>query len=1000
LAKNLKLTIKNTQIAQAVNLSSLKSKLASKKAGQPEEPVEQAQTIEKQALEKEKLTKSKTLKSKPLPLSKEAAPIGEVKPEAPRIKARSRSAFAEPLPGEPIGGEQVEEEHVEDYVEDISPHSMQGEDDYLGDHAKTQYLSESPLQEQTAFDDESALGGRRKSSHELRQEIFGEEIKEQKLEQQHALHKNPLLAPIEKEQTHDVSPAKSIVEKPLVEKQPLKPIAKDEKAESKPEIKKPFKQTRPLGPPPKLLPSIAQSSRTQNPYARDESTPPPPKLGPTGRHVSELAPKERPQEPSSTARSGATGQERQRTTHAQSTTGKPLSDVERADRFKKGLEPAGPTSATDDDKKAVKGSKYKEFRDIKPTKQTASSKFDARDRQGLREGDEESHWRKRKMPKQRQIQEEVIRPTSLQVHIPISLKDLASEMKLKASQLVAKLFAQGLAVTLNDLLEDETTIQLLGHEFGCEITIDTREEERIRITDKTIKDEVAGAKPESLIIRPPVVTFMGHVDHGKTSLIDAIRKSNRAAGEAGAITQHMGAFSCHTAVGDITILDTPGHEAFSAMRARGADVTDIVVLVVAGDEGVRQQTLEALQHAKAAKVTIVVAINKCDKPNFNAENVYRQLADNELLPEAWGGQTITINCSAVTGQGISELLEMLAIQAEVLELKADKETRARGTVLESEMHKGMGAIATVLVQNGTLRLGDAVVFSQLWGRIKTMRNEFGQELTEAGPSTPVEVTGLSGLPEAGQEFIVVKNEKEAREIAEARMLGMRQFNLLQTKKLSMENLFQQASETNKKILNVILRADVQGTLEALKAALMKIESKKAELNIIFTGVGEISESDVQLAAASKALIVGFHSQIESHAEDLIKQLGVQTRIHDIIYHAIDDVKSILSGLLDKIATETEHGRLEVKAVFKSSHHGMIAGCQVSEGTVKRKDPVRIRRGNEIVWKGSIASLKRVKEDVREVTKGLECGVLLNNYNDVSVGDIIESYEVTYITQEL
>jgi translation initiation factor IF-2 len=359
-----------------------------------------------------------------------------------------------------------------------------------------------------------------------------------------------------------------------------------------------------------------------------------------------------------------------------------------------------------------------------------------------------------------------------------------------------------------------------------------------------------------------------------------------------------------------------------------------------------------------------------------------------------------VNCSAITGEGIPQLLEMLALQAEVLELKADPTARARGTVLESEMHKGMGSVATVLVQNGTLRCGDALVFGQLWGRVKTMHDEYKRELTEATPSTPVEITGLSGLPEAGQEFIVVKNEKEARDIAEARMLDIRQVNLLQAKKLSMENLFQQAAETNKKILNVVLRADVQGSLEALKAALMKIESTKAELSIIFAGVGEVSESDVQLAAASKAVIIGFHTQIESHAEAVVKQLGIQVRMHNIIYHAIDDVKDLLSGLLDKIAQETEKGKADVKATFKSSQHGIIAGCIVTEGVIARNHSIRLRRDKEVVWKGTIASLKRVKDDVREVAKGLECGILLNNFNEVQEGDILEAYEITYITQEL
>jgi len=650
--------------------------------------------------------------------------------------------------------------------------------------------------------------------------------------------------------------------------------------------------------------------------------------------------------------------------------------------------------------KGAKTGKFKEFRDLKPAKRTDTQRFDARDRQGLREADEGQGWRKKRKHKQQIIEDTTMRPTSLKIRFPISIKDLAVEMKLKASQLIAKLFMQGLVVTLNDLLDDETTIQLLGQEFGCEILVDTTEEERIRITDKTIREEVQNTNPDELTIRPPIVAFMGHVDHGKTSLIDAIRKSNRVAGEAGAITQHIGAFRCSTAVGDIAILDTPGHEAFSAMRARGADVTDIVVLVVAGDEGIKPQTLEAIKHAQQAKVTIVVAINKSDKPSFNPENVYRQLSENELLPETWGGQTITVNCSAVTGEGIQQLLEMLALQAEILELKASPLTRARGTVVESEMHKGMGAVATVLVQNGTLKKGDALVFGYSWGRVKTMHNEFGKELQEAGPSTPVEITGLSGLPEAGEEFIVVKNEKEARDIAEVRQEGLRQINLQQSKKISMENLFLQAADAPKKILNLVLRADVQGSLEALKVALEKIKSTKAEINIINSGVGEVSESDVQLAAASKAVIIGFHTQIESHADQFVKELGIQVRLHDIIYHAIDDVRTILVGLLDKIAIETDKGKMEVRALFKSSQVGLIAGGQILEGVIMRNHQIRLKRNNEMIWKGGISSLKRVKEDVREVQKGFECGVVLNGWTDVQIGDILESYEVTYITQEL
>lgn len=723
-------------------------------------------------------------------------------------------------------------------------------------------------------------------------------------------------------------------------------------------------------------------------------TPPPAapkfeKLGPTGRHVKDLY----------TAKSFEKKPiPKEEAPRVADSTGEKRFDKKPRDPVK----PVPTVASTEeaDSQKAKSKVKFKEFKDIKPTRrQDTTRSFDVRDRQGLRESGEEEHrWKKKRNPKHYAVEEVPDRPTAISVRIPISIKDLAAEMKLKASKLIEKLFLQGTVHTLNDLLDDETAIQLLGHEFGCEITIDTAEEERIRITDKTIQEEIKESNPEDLKMRAPVATFMGHVDHGKTSLIDRIRSSNIAGGESGKITQHIGAFKCHTAVGDITVLDTPGHEAFSAMRARGADITDIVVLVVAGDEGVRQQTNEAIQHAKAAGVTIIVAINKCDKPNFDAEKVYRQLADNDLLPESWGGTTITVNCSAVTGEGVDTLLEMLALQAEVLELRANTKSRARGSVLESEMHKGMGQVATILVQNGTLKLGDAIVFGESWGRVKTMQDEHGKRLLEAGPSTPVEITGLTGLPPAGQEFIVVENEKMAREIAETRSVNLK--NVAQQRRpVTIESLLSQSNDSNKKVLNIILRADVQGSLEALKVALTKIESEKVNLCIIFSGIGEISESDVQLAAASKAVIIGYHTQIESHAAMLVKQFGVLIRSYDIIYHAIDGVKELMAGTLDKLAQEVSRAKVEVRALFKSSQHGTIAGCFVLDGTVQRNYHLRIMRDNKEVWKGPIKSLKRMKEDVKEVHKGFECGILINS-NDIKEGDLLEIFEIIYIKQEL
>ncbi len=641
-------------------------------------------------------------------------------------------------------------------------------------------------------------------------------------------------------------------------------------------------------------------------------------------------------------------------------------------------------------------------KDLRAKKPKEVRSFDARDRQGLRASDDEA-WRKKRAYKQMrrpQQEEVVIRPKELSVRLPITIKDLAHEMKLKASQLIAKLFMQGVAATLNDYLDDETVVQLLGHEFDCEIKIDTSEQERLQITDQTIRQEISATAPEKLVLRAPVVAFMGHVDHGKTSLIDTIRKSNRASQEAGAITQHIGAFKVKTNAGDVTILDTPGHEAFSEMRARGANVTDIVILVVAGDEGIRAQTEEAIRQAREANVPILVAVNKCDKPNFDEQKIYRELADRDLLPESWGGSTITVNCSAVSGKGIQELLEMIALQAEILELRANAETRARGTVLESEMHKGLGAVATVLIQNGTLRKGDAIVFGHYSGRIKTMQDDYGKSLESAGPSTPVKITGLSELALAGSEFIVVKNEKEARQLADARSEGRERHLMAQAKVGGLEKLMQKKESGEKKILPLILRADVQGSLEALKTSLAKIHSDKVRIEIVSADVGEISESDISLAAASKATIVGFHTTIESHADDLIKQKKVPVYTQDVIYHLIDEVKNRMRSLLDKLEKEIDAGEALVKAAFKSSQLGVIAGCQISEGLIKRSSLIRQIRNKEIIWKGKVASLKRLKEDVKEVKEGFECGILLEGQSDIKEGDILQAYEITYLEQDL
>ncbi|MFA5250680.1 MAG: translation initiation factor IF-2, partial [Parachlamydiales bacterium] len=420
--------------------------------------------------------------------------------------------------------------------------------------------------------------------------------------------------------------------------------------------------------------------------------------------------------------------------------------------------------------------------------------------------------------------------------------------------------------------------------------------------------------------------------------------------------------------------------------------------VVAGDEGMREQTMEALNQAKAAKVPIVVAINKSDKQGYDPEKVYRQLADQELLPEAWGGATITVNCSATTKEGLSQLLELLSLQAEILELKALPSSRARGTVLESQMHKGLGPVATILVQNGTLKLNDAIVFGSEYGRVKTMYDQFGKAALEAGPSTPVKITGLSGLAEAGDEFIVVGSEKEAKALAEDRAEGQVRDRLKKSTKGSLEALLKKQGD--KKFLPLIIKADVQGSLEALIAALKKLPSDKVEINLVKAEVGEISESDLMLANASHAQVIGFHTKIEGHAAHLINTLGVKVYLHDIIYHAIDEIKRLMIAQLSKIPVENDTGKAEVKALFKSSLFGTIAGCQVIDGIIKRGQMARILRNDEIIFKGKIASLKRVKEDVKEVLKGLECGILIDNFSDFQEKDLIQTYDITYLEPEL
>jgi len=633
------------------------------------------------------------------------------------------------------------------------------------------------------------------------------------------------------------------------------------------------------------------------------------------------------------------------------------------------------------DKKNVKVEEKKKKGMDSYKRQAFSRVFDSRDAISSEES-----WKRRRNKKNKTFvpSEDIVRPKSISVKIPISVKELASELKIKASEVIQKLFLAGFPITINDILEDITTIELIGNEFDCEIKIDTALADRLQITDRTLKEEIKDTGEEKLEKRPPIVTVMGHVDHGKTSIIDAFRNSNLAAAEAGAITQHIGAFVCHTDHGSFSVIDTPGHEAFTAIRARGATVTDIIVLVIAGDEGIKTQTDEAIDKAKAAGVPILVAINKVDKPGFNAENIYRQLADRDLLPEAWGGSVITVNCSAKTREGISTLAEMIALQTEILELRSNPNARARGTVLESELHKGLGVTATLLVLNGTLKVGDAVVFEHEWGKTKTMQNEFGQIVHSAPPSTPVKVTGLSGVPPAGNEFIVVASEKEAREIVAKRMSAHRQMKLNQAKnRVALSILEQRVEDMKKKTINIMVKADVGGSLEALKDSLLKIPTDKVIINIVSAEVGQISESDIDLAYASKSIILGFHTKVEPHAEGMIKQKKVKIILKDIIYHMIDEVATA-----------------KVLTVFRSSRHGNIAGSIITEGLFKRSYMAKLKRDGKIIFEGPIHSLKRMQDDVKEVKKDTECGILLNGFNDFKENDEILGYEITYLEQQL
>ncbi len=584
-------------------------------------------------------------------------------------------------------------------------------------------------------------------------------------------------------------------------------------------------------------------------------------------------------------------------------------------------------------------------------------------------------------------------PKPLQVRFPITVKDLAASMEMNPSDVVKYLMQQGVFASIVQPL-DEATATKVAHAFHCEI-----------LPQPTLEVQLLKAcepDPQKLVPRAPVVTFMGHVDHGKTSLLDAIREAKVAEKEAGGITQHIGAYEVQLEKGRVAFLDTPGHEAFSALRARGANVTDIVVLVVAADDGVMPQTIEAIDHARAAGVTIMVAINKMDRPEANPQKVKQQLAQRELLAEDWGGKIIMVPVSAKSREGIDRLLEMLLLEAELLELKADPTTLASGTVIEAKQTKERGPVATLLVQQGTLRLGESLVIGHLVGRVRAMSDDRGHRLKEAGPAKPVEVLGLPEVPRAGDQFFVVGDDKLARTVAEHRRERQTQRAVLHPKRITLEEIHQRITEGKLKELRLILKADVQGSLEAIVQSMEKLDTEKEEVQfkILHAGVGDINESDVILAAASDAVIVGFHVGIEPVVQVLAASEGVDVHIYQIIYELVGSIKAAIEGLLEPTIEEIFLGRAEVRKLFEVSKAGMVAGCMVTKGVIRRDAVVRVIRGKERMFEGKIANLKRVKDDAKEVQEGLECGISVEGKVDLQLGDLIEAWELKKVARKL
>ncbi|MBW1714298.1 MAG: translation initiation factor IF-2 [Deltaproteobacteria bacterium] len=602
---------------------------------------------------------------------------------------------------------------------------------------------------------------------------------------------------------------------------------------------------------------------------------------------------------------------------------------------------------------------------------------------------------KAKLDKKKFKQTEITVPKAIKrrIKVPkvISVAELAKRMGIKGGELVKKLMEIDIKATLNQTVDFDSA-SLVAGEFGYELEPSSFEEEDILFEEED--------RPEDLSARPPVITIMGHVDHGKTSLLDYIRKSRIIDKEAGGITQHTGAYYVDTPHGDIVFLDTPGHEAFTAMRARGAQVTDLIVLVVAADDGVKEQTIEAIDHAKAASIPIIAAVNKIDKPSADAEKVRRELSKYGLLAEEWGGDTIFSYVSAKTGEGLEELLESILLQSEILELKANYRKKARGTIIEARLDKNRGPIATVLIRNGTLKQGDFFFCGESYGRVRAMLDDRGQKIKSASPSMPVEIYGISGVPMAGDDFVVVADEKKAKLISEHRRIDARLETVGNQGSLSLDSLFDRIKEGKVKELNIIVKADVQGSLEAIVDSLTKLSTEEVKLKVIHGATGAVTESDVMLASASEAIIICFNVRATPTVRSLGEKERVDIRFYDVIYKVIEDIKLAMVGLLEPVYTENTIGRADVKEVFHISKLGTIAGCYVTDGKIERNAKVRLLRDEVVMFDGQIGSLKRFKDDVKDVSSGFECGVGIENYNDIKPGDVLEVYVVEEMKAEL